>query len=154
MSIRKGYWVVVADGAQARIFHRDKKFSPLHQLYHLSHAHESTHIHGPDKPGRAFESSSPHKHAYEPKTDWHDHQKEIFMDEVALKILEAYRSHAFEKIYLVCPASLINLLKAKISTKVFDSNSKVPESHITCVTKDLTHLPKDEIHDHLAQVEE
>jgi protein required for attachment to host cells len=138
MHLKKRYWVVVADGAEARIFERAEKFSPLHQIYHLNHTHELTHTHGRDKPGRVFESALYDRHAYEPKTDWHENQKHLFIKHVAEKVCLAYESHEFERLVLVCPAHLMKDFKERVM-------AQVGEEDIKMVMKDLTHHSLEEV---------
>jgi hypothetical protein len=54
--MKKSSLVIVTDGAHARILEQKSKIDPLHQIQNLTHTHEATHEHGPDKPGRVFES--------------------------------------------------------------------------------------------------
>lgn len=134
-------WLVIADGGQARVFHYMGHYTQLHQVAHMTHPHPLNHEEGPDKPGRTFASATLLKHAYEPKTDWHDRQKKDFMDTLADMVIKAHRDKAFAKVTLVCPAHLIGLLRDKIHTHIHTH-----DIHMECLPKDYTHLNKDEIH--------
>lgn len=128
---KKIYWVVIADGAEARIFKREGRYAPLQEVTHLTHEHELTHEHGPDRPGRVFESAIAKRHAYEPKSDWHDRQKEVFIKELAGHINQAHQNQEFERLVLVCPSQLIGLLKENVI-------SRIAEENVQTVGKDLT----------------
>ncbi len=140
--VQKRYWIVVADGGNARIFKREEKFAPLHQIHHLSHSHESTHEHGRDRPGRVFESADLGRHAYQPKHDWHENQKHIFVRALAQQICVAYENCEFERLVLICPAHLVKDFKEPILLHM-------NEEEITIIIKDLTHHSLVDIQDYL-----
>lgn len=152
MSLKKRYWIVAMDGAQARIFEREGKFTPLHQIHHFSKDHELTHTHGPDKPGRTFESATMERHAYAPKHDWHETQKHLFVGEVAKKIGQAYHQKYFERLILVCPAHLINDLKIAVEASVSKEERKNLRHDVIAVSKDLTHHSLEEVQKHIDEL--
>ncbi len=139
-------WLVVADGGQARIFTYVGRYKQLQQLIHLSHPHPLTHEHGPDRPGRTFESATIHKHSYEPKTDWHEHEKLNFLEVIVQIIVKSHQKQEFKKITLVCPPHLIGGLRDKVC-------KYLKEEEINLVNKDFTHLNKEEIYKKLLKTE-
>ena len=137
-------WILVMDGSHARIFQKENRAQPLIQLQALSHTHEPTHEHGHDKPGRAFESGNTARHAYEPKTDWHDNQKEIFIGEIFDLFVKEYQEKKFKKAYIICPPKILGSVRAKFSAYT----EKLPETDkidITEISKDLAHHTLQEI---------
>jgi protein required for attachment to host cells len=139
------YRIIVADGSEARIFYRSNKFGDLLQVSHLSHTRESTHEHGPDKPGRCFESANPKQHAYKPRTDWHEHQKEIFLKDLVSLTHQSYTQQEFGELIVVCPPHLLSVFRKGLSDYL--SDDKIKE-----VNKDWTHFPKEEIQEKLKEL--
>ena len=137
-------WVLVMDGAHARIFQRDHHSAPLYTIKSLHHTHELTSAHGHDKPGRTFEGGTPERHAYEAKTDWHDHQKEIFAQELAQLFIKEHQGKKFKKAYLVCPAKIMGFLHPYLRSYM----KKLPKADkviIQEIAKDLTHYTLEEV---------
>lgn len=144
-------WVLVTDGAHARTFQKDNYASPLYPLENLSHSHDLTSQHGSDKPGRTFESGSPIRHAYEPKTDWHDHQKEIFAHELVDLFIREHGGKKFKKAYVICPAKILGILRPALTAYI----QKLPQADkvtITEIIKDLTHNPLEHIQEVIASL--
>ncbi|AIK96333.1 host attachment protein [Candidatus Odyssella acanthamoebae] len=133
--------LAVCDGATAKFFVKDARFTPLQHLASFSHTHELTHEHGRDKPGRGW--STAEHHAYEPTTDWHELQKEIFVREISSYILKNLKDKSFSKLYFISPAKLVKVFRAFLDQHMdtLHKNSlEIKEIH-----KDLTHLTTDEI---------
>ena len=105
-------WLVVVDGGQARIFKYVGEYEELQQVMYVSHPHPLTHEHGKDKPGRTFESATILKHSYEPKIDWHEHEKLNFLETISQIIIEYHQKREFKVVTLVCPPHLIGLIYA------------------------------------------
>ena len=141
-------WVLVTDGAHARTFQRDNFSTPLYPLKDLTHTHELNNKHGHDKPGRCFESGTTARHAYEPKTDWHEHQKEIFSHELIDLFIHEHQEKKFKKAYVVCSPKVMGFLRPHLITYV---NKLPPADKIRIVelTKDLTHHPLEVIQEAL-----
>lgn len=138
MSYKQTHWVLVADGGQARFFSYSGRYENLQQIIHLAYPHPLNHEQGRDKPGRTFESATILKHAYEPKTDWHDRQKKDFFNTLAQMIIQSYEDKKFKKITLICPAHLMGFLKDKV-------HPPLKAEDMEMIDKDFTHLPKNEI---------
>ncbi len=127
---KKKIWVIVMDGGQAKIFCGLK--NNIKFLVELTHTHESNHEHGHDRPGRSFESKSDIRHAYEPRTDWHENQKDVFVHEVCELIYQAYHQKSFDEIYLICPPKILGLMRPHLT--FFNPDTEVHE-----IGKDLVH---------------
>jgi protein required for attachment to host cells len=137
-------WILVTDGAHARILQQNGKGESLIQIQSLNHNHESTHNHGSDKPGRGFEGGTTARHAYEPKTDWHDHQKELFIKELFPIFIKERQEKKFRKMYIICPAKILGFFRATFQ----DYMQKLPDVEkitITEIVKDLTHQTLEDI---------
>ncbi|RZI45606.1 host attachment protein [Candidatus Finniella inopinata] len=138
-------WVLVADGGQARLFKYTDQYDQLQQILHLVHPHPLNHEQGADKPGRTFGSATILKHAYEPKTDWHEHQKKDFFKKLAHFLIKSYEDKEFKRITLVCPAHLVGSLRDTIHTHLSKIQPPLNVEDIKVIAKDYTHLNKDEI---------
>lgn len=148
-------WIFVADGAHGKIFEREDKSSPLKLVQELTHPHELTHEHGDAKPGRVFEKATTTRHAYEPQTDWHEHQKEIFTHELATIFIEKHREEERQKnrhtnVYFICPSKIMGFLRPCISSYVNNIAVK-GKLNITEINKDLTHYTPKEIEVYLSK---
>lgn len=105
-------WILLADGGNARVMERVAPFGKLKEIFQLTHPHKSTHEMGDDKPGRAFESASPTRHAYEPHTDPHELQKDNFAKELATLLKDAYQTQKFDELSIVSPPHMLGLLRS------------------------------------------
>jgi protein required for attachment to host cells len=144
MQKEKRQWILVADGANARIFEKDSPSSSMYQVMDLTCDHELTHEHGRDAPGSSFGTATAMQHMYEKKTDWHDHQKEIFSKKLAELFIRQHTEKNFSKIYLVCPPVIMGYIRKDLE----DYLGKLPNgsiSEIKEINKDLIHHPLHEI---------
>lgn len=108
-------WILVTDGGHARVFVQDNKSEPIRLLHELTHTHEPTRdgaVHS--KPGSVFESAAPAHHAYSPKTDWHEHQKEVFATELSQLLIKEHQKNKFRDVYFICPPRFMGYLRSHI----------------------------------------
>ena len=140
---KKKNWVLLADGGNARIIERVAPFGKLKQVLNLTHTHQSTHEHGNDRPGRSFESASPTRHAYEPRSDWHELQKENFAKEIAGILKNAYSSKKFEELSIFSAPHMLGLLRHHLSKN--ELSSKIIKEY----PKDLCSLPIKALQDYI-----
>ena len=133
---RKTTWVLVADGARARIF--EKGNNSLHNATGEDYCSDNLKTQDmiSDKPGRSFESAMPMRHAYQPRTDWHDYQKELFAKELCNIIKKS--TDDFDELVLVSsPRTLGDLrsnmckqAKAKIKAEIPKDVTKLTEREL------------------------
>src|SRR5262249_36741152 len=119
---KKMTWILVTDGGHAKIFVQDDKSKPLQLLHDLTHTHNLTSEMGSDRPGRVSESATIAHHAYAPKTDWHEHQKELFAQELIQLFIKEHQKKKFMDVYLICPPKIMGFLRSDIS----DYANKLP----------------------------
>ena len=83
-------WIVVADGARAKIYVNDGPGKGIQPVQGAEYAAElaATHELGSDRPGRTAASVGAARHAIEPRIDWHRQQKQQFVKALA-KVLDA-----------------------------------------------------------------
>jgi len=133
---QKKRWVLVADGARARVF--SKTYHKLEELQDFIGQNLSDTELTTDKPGRGFESANPTRHAYQPRTDWHDHQKTVLAKEICVTLEKANEIHEFEELIVVCPPKTLGTLRetlnphilAKITAELPNDVTKFTEKEI------------------------
>jgi hypothetical protein len=89
---KKKTWILVADGARARIFINEGPGTGLRGLAGADYEadHRPTHEIGVERPGRTQESlGDGTRHAYAPRVDWHEYEKHLFAKEMARVIDQA-----------------------------------------------------------------
>lgn len=140
-------WVVVADGARARILEHTRIGGGLVALAAMDHdkAHGHARDLGSDRPGRSFESVGGAHHAISPHTDYLRYEKDKFAHEIAALLERAGTAHRFDRLVLVAPPRTLGDLRAAMGAHA--KAAVIGEVH-----KDLTHTPDRELPDHLGEV--
>jgi protein required for attachment to host cells len=115
MMKQKTKWVLVADGARARIFVKNSQGieSATSQDFVAENLKESDL--GTAKPGRTFESSNSARHAYASHTDWHQNQKNLFAKELCNILEKATEKKEFDELILVAPSKSLGELRAHLN---------------------------------------
>ncbi|ABI56031.1 host attachment protein [Alkalilimnicola ehrlichii MLHE-1] len=113
------YWVVAADASYARIFARDKKFSPLVEVETLAHPESRLHRQdlASDKPGRLFESYASSRSEAEEPTDPKVREAQAFARQVA-ETLEVGRNQGkFQELIIVADPKFLGLLRKALDAE-------------------------------------
>ena len=137
-------WILVADGARARILSRkdDGSGLALAQESVFSHDVRRASELGTDRPGRVGESANPSHHAVTPKGDWTRRGKEEFARELA-DALEVKAEHGgFDRLILVAPPRMLGDLRGHLGER---TRARLAGE----LNKDLTELGLAEIEAHL-----
>ena len=114
----KKTWVLVADGTRARIFSKEfKKLSHLMGKDFVSDNLKDSEIYT-DKPGRAFESANPTRHAYQPRTDWHEYQKQIFAKELCTVLQKANENADFDELIIISPPKMLGDIRGYLDKQI------------------------------------
>jgi protein required for attachment to host cells len=147
MRHRGTLWVIAADGEHARIVARQARSEAFHTMITLDspHAGERSAELGTDRPGRAFESASPARHAITPRQDLHEKAEREFLRSVAQRINQAAVLRQFDQLVLVAPSRAMPILRDTLS----------PQARlrlVATVRKDLTKVPDHEIAAHIGGV--
>lgn len=134
----KVVWVLVADGARGRIY--QKKPDGIHHLDGFDFIGENLRDQDifKDKPGRSFESSNPTRHSYEPKTDPHEYQKQLFAKRLSDFVNKAQEKGEFDELVLVTPSKTLGELRAHLGK---ESLQKVTSE----ISKDVSKLSDHEL---------
>jgi len=139
-------WILVADGAKARLLAQTAAKAPPTPVSgdYLANAEARTPSRelGADRPGRVQESADSARHAMEPRVDWHRYAKEQFARQVADALETAALRKEFEALVLVAPPRALGDLRAAIGPHA----SALVAAEIA---KDLTNIPDHELPEHL-----
>jgi len=143
----KKLWIVIADGARARVLERESADSGLHEVkgLDLRADHRPSHEILSDKPPRAYDRVGAARHAMEPRVDPHRELKRSFAHEVAAILDTRLAQHAFNRLVLVAPPQVLGDLRNALSHAV---RAKLTAE----LAKDLTKVPDSELASHLEGV--
>jgi protein required for attachment to host cells len=137
-------WIVVADGARARIVRQTGVGRPLEAVpgqEFLNPERGPTRELGTDKPGRSFDSRGGQRHSME-EVDWHRFEKKKFAKTIAERLDQAAEARAFDRLVLVAPPDTLGDLRAEIGKH---GSAKIAAE----VAKDLTGIPMSQLANHL-----
>ncbi len=138
--MRKVTWVLVADGARARLLTRSAKTEPL--VPALDHEFIGSNIPSreidADRPGRSFDSAGEGRHAMEPPTDPKRKRKADFARELAALLDAEAKQGSFDQLVVVAPPQALGDLRAEFSEAV---QGLIVEE----INKDLVEAPVEEL---------
>lgn len=140
-------WVLIADGARARILENN---GPGHGLtavdglvFHGDHA--ATHDIVDDQAGRSFSSHGPGRSAIAARSDPHRELKSKFAHHLAGVLASNLEKSAYDRLVIVASPVTLGDLRSAMSDHV---RAKV----VGEVAQDLTKLPNDEVGRHIRNV--
>jgi protein required for attachment to host cells len=140
-------WILIADGARARILCNDGPGKGLNAVpggvFHGDHA--ATHEIMSDRAGRTFSSTRPARAAIEAHSDPHRELKRNFAHRLADALAQGWRNRAYDRLIIVAAPSALGELRSALSPEV---RAKV----IAEVAKDLTKTPDAAVARHLKDV--
>jgi protein required for attachment to host cells len=113
-------WIVVADGANARVlegFGQADSFKPVPGYSFKSHAPASRDLIS-ERPGRTFNSTGKVRHAIEPRVDPHEQQEEDFLKSLAGHLDKGLRDHSYGDLIIAAPPRALGVLRKHLSDKV------------------------------------
>ena len=140
-------WIVIADGARARIFANDgpgKGLIPL-PAETAEHSHKPSREIDADRPGRTHDRLGPGRHAMEPPSDAHRTEKRRFAEALAARLNSKGQAGSYDRLILVAPAKTLGDLRSTLSKETL---AKVSGE----LPKDLTHIAEQELPAHLGKV--
>lgn len=139
-------WILIADGARARILRSDGRGSPLIPVVgEIEGDNRRAGEIGVERPGRAYDPSGAGRHAMEPRVDWHELEKHQFAKYLAAHLSKSAQKKAFGRLALVAPAKVLGDLRAALS-------KQATELVIAELSKDLTGIPDRELPTHLEKI--
>jgi protein required for attachment to host cells len=133
-------WILVADGARARLFETDTPRNELAELESFVNAEGRRHERDliSDRPGRAFDSAGEGRHAMGTHDRTRDHDALEFAQDLAHRLEAGCQEHGVEQFVLVAPPRFLGQLRTKLGTGV--ERRVVRE-----IAKDLTQHSADEV---------
>lgn len=139
-------WVLVADGARARIFVRTH--GTLENA--LGHDFIGDNVKqsalGSSKPGRDFESASPTRHSYEPRTDWRQHQKELFAQELCEVLEKSNNNNELDELVVIASPKTLGNLRAHLSKQLLAKvTAEIPKDVTKFTERELVEFLEREI---------
>lgn len=140
-------WVLIADGARARVLENDGPGRGLiaNEGLVFSGDHAATHDLVPDRLGRSFSSHGHGRSAIEPRTDPHRELKATFAHRLAEILARGLEEGVYDRLVLVASPVTLGDLRAAISGPV---RAKI----VGEVAQDLTKIPNSEVARHLEHV--
>ncbi len=139
-------WVVVADGARARIMKRKGRGQRLILIEEMDSpdSRRPTRDQGTGKPGRGFSPGSG-RHEFSDPVDWHEAAKANFLKQLARRLLELDHQGAFDELILVAPPKALGELRAGLGGHL---SGRIKGE----INKDLTQLTLHELAAYLKKV--
>ncbi|NIA70333.1 host attachment protein [Pelagibius litoralis] len=140
-------WIVVADGAHARILENDgpgKGLTPLTAEETNRTPRPSREIDA-DRPGRTHDRMGPGRHAMEPPSDAHRNEKRRFAEDLAQQLNTAVLRHRYDRLILIAPAKTLGDLRRSLNK---EATARIHGE----LPKDLTPIADGDLADHLAEV--
>ncbi|MEZ5840617.1 MAG: host attachment protein [Hyphomicrobiales bacterium] len=140
-------FVVVADGARARVFRNEGPGKGLVAEPEMSMdgdrrmALEMM----SDRPGRSFDSHGVGRHAMEPAVDPRDAVEKEFLEELVMRLDDAAKAGAYDRLVLAAAPRALGELRGMLPATVADRLAGE-------IAKDLTRLPTAELAGHLGAV--
>lgn len=140
-------WVVVADGARARVFENTGPGKGLYEVpgSAVDQPDPASRDIGTDRPGRGRESAGAGKHAMQPRTDLHDHAEQKFANALAARLNAARPRNEFDRLILIAAPKTLGHLRAALAPQT----AKLVTGEID---KDLTGRPQEEIERQVAAI--
>ncbi len=117
-----GYWIVVADASRARLFAREKKFSPLEEIESLVHPESRLRRQDlvTDRPGQVQESRTPGESSADEPTDPKDVEAQAFARELGRQLNEARRDGRFRQLVLLAEPHFLGQLRKRLDGATAD----------------------------------
>lgn len=139
-------WIVVANSTNARILEaaNNNELKEVETLSHPEGRLRNTELVS-DRPGRAFQSVGPTRHAEEPKSDPQKLEFDHFATTLAAHLKKAHHEGKYKKIYISASPAFLGLLRPKFSKEVSDAIAEE-------LNLDLTQVSVADIRKHLPYV--
>ena len=133
-------WILIADGAYARILLNDGPGRGVHLVPGLdfSVSHDADHEINADRPGRTFDRLGPGRHAKEPASSPHRLRKAKFAKDLVALLHHKLAEDAFDRLIVVAPPKTLGDLRSEMSKPVLNRISGE-------LAKDLTQIPDRQI---------
>lgn len=140
-------WILVADGARARILaHEGPGKGLVDAMDHdFVGSKERMSDMVSDRPGRTQGSHDSSHHAFGPKTEWHRFEKNQFAKRMAEILEKAATQNLYDRLVLVAPPQALGDLRAALGQH---AQKKITGE----LDKDLTHVSVHDLGSHLSDI--
>jgi len=140
-------WILVADGAQAKVFEHLGPGKGLRAVDGMQFAEERKKAGDivTDRPGRSFSSVGSGRSAIEPSTDPVQERERQFVAMVGSELAKRHESGAFRRLVIAAAPTALGDLRPALTPQV-------RETVIAELPKDLTGLPTPALATHLADI--
>jgi protein required for attachment to host cells len=140
-------WVLIADGARARILENDGPNHGLTAIEGLEFQadHSATHDLVPDREGRSFSSHGHGRSAIDARSDPHRDLETKFAHQLADVLAQGLEQKSYDRLIIVASPVTLGDLRTAISEQV---HALV----VGEVAQDLTKIPNSEVANHLKHV--
>ncbi|HLA21640.1 MAG TPA: host attachment protein [Pseudolabrys sp.] len=117
LSIQRGEWVVVCDGAKALVLENtgDEKFPNLKTLEVFEQKDLATHELGAEKPGRAYSPAGHGVRGTIEQTDWHDQAERDFLVQLVKHLDTALAAGKVKSLIVVAPPRALGMMRPAYS---------------------------------------
>lgn len=138
-------WIVVADGARARILSaKDRiRYHDLSVVDEMEHDNRPSRDIAADKPGRTFDSGGTGRHAKEEQTDPHRHEQEVFAAQLVNVLDKKRKTGEFDALVVVAPPKMLGDIRSHMT-------SELSRMVISELNKDLTKVDVADLPNHLS----
>ena len=139
-------WIVIADGARARILSNDGAGKGVQQVegadFRMDDDHASP---GSDRSVRTFDAAADGRHAMEPAADRRRESKQQFLSELADYLRSNAERSAYDRLVILAPSRTLGDLRQQLPETV--KRLVVAEQ-----ARDLTPVPNEDMAKHLRDV--
>jgi len=141
----KETWVLIADGARARIVrHAQEGIEAEDLLFEFDHKQLGEIM--SDRPGRSFASEGTRRSAIEYRSEPEKEQEARFAEALLAELERRLHAHEFDRLAIVAEPRMLGMLRKGISPAL-------RRSVVTEVPKDLTKVPRHELGVVIAQLD-
>jgi protein required for attachment to host cells len=140
----KKTWVLIADGARARLVAAEGHGKALHvvEQREFQADHQANRDLEADKPARVYESHGSTRHAVEAKVDPHRELKRAFARSIAAALDDSLSEKKFDRLIVAAAPITLGDLRSAMSDDV--KNAIIAE-----IAKDLTKVPNSDVPQHI-----
>ncbi len=144
---RKKTWIVIADGARARILLNEGRGRGVVSVaggeWLADHAPDREL--NSDRPGRTFDSVGAGRHAMEPTSSPHQRHKAEFARMLVDHLMTQRANRAFDQLVIVAAPATLGEIRTHL-------NKDLEACLLGEIDKDLTHIRDNELGPHLAEI--
>lgn len=136
-------WILIADGAQARVLENDGPGKGLTAVKGLKFSQEPLKNQDivTDRPGRSFSSVGHGRSAYEPEVSPVDQREAKFVSTVAAELEEHHRAGDFDRLVIAADPTSLGTIRGLLS-------KALQEAVVAELPKDLTNIPTAKLASH------